>query len=427
MKGRKLTLPRGLHALRARNYRLYFVGHLTSQTGSWIEMTAVAWILYELTNSAILLGLGGLCRALPMILFGLVGGAVADRVPRRRLLVSAESAMLVLSSIIGIIAVAGQLQFWHLYLLSFASGTLQAFSVPARQALFPELVARAAMPSAVTLNAVAVRSAGFIGPSIAGAALAFSGHALPFLLNAVSFLAMLAALAAMRLPARAPARDTVRLGLRADMRQGLRFVLHNPLLKGVLGLEIFAGLFGHNSALITIVARDVLNAGPQGLGSLLSALAAGGLFGMLLMVLFHTERRGRTILIAGATYTLLLMGFGLSGWMGLSLVLLFGLGATDGIWGVSRNTVVQLAVPDGLRGRVMSVVFLVTRGSTPFGHFTSGLAASFVGGPATVVLGAALIGAAVAATARRVPAFGSGSSAQNPVTASGSDGADKLR
>jgi predicted MFS family arabinose efflux permease len=198
------------------------------------------------------------------------------------------------------------------------------------------------------------------------------------------------------------------------------------LLKGVLALELFAGLFGHNSALITLIARDVLQVGPQGLGSLLSALAGGGLFGMLLMVLFHTERRGRIILIAGAIYTLLLMSFGLSGWFGLSLVLLFGLGTADGIWGVARNTVVQLAVPDNLRGRVMSVVFLATRGSTPLGHFTSGLTASFVGGPATIVLGAALIGAAVAATAWRVPAFGSARPVTTPLTASG-DGTDQPR
>jgi MFS family permease len=423
MKGWKPTLPRGLLALRSRDYRWYFVGHLTSQTGSWIEMTAVAWILYELTNSAVLLGLGGLCRAAPMILLGLVGGAVADRVPRRLLLILTESIMLVVSAIVGLLALTGNLQFWHLYLLSLTSGTLFAFSVPARQALFPELVPRSAMPSAVMLNSLVARGSGFIGPPIAGAALATTGYAMPFLLNAASFLAMLAALAAMHVPSRSPARGSARPSLRKDMMEGLHFIRRSPLLKGVLALELFAGLFGHNSALITIMARDVLHAGPQGLGLLLSALAAGALAGMLAMVLFHTERYGRVILIAGASYTLLLIGFGVSGSFALSLILLFAVGAADGVWGVARNTTVQLAVPNELRGRAMSVVFLATRGSTPLGHFTSGLTASFMGGPATIVLGAALIGAGVAATARRIPGFSSARHTPHPLP----DAADEVR
>lgn len=425
MKEWRLTLPRGLYALRERNYRLYFLGHLISQIGSWIEQTAVAWILYEMTNSAVLLGLGGLCRAAPTLLLGLIGGAIADRVPRRLLLFTTESAMLLVSGSIGMLALTGHLQFWHLYVLSLASGTLIAFSTPARQALFPELVPREAMPSAVMLNSIVARSAGFIGPLIAGSALAFSGYAMPFLLNAASFLGMLAALVALRVPPRAAA-DTPRRSLRKDVLEGLRFIWHSPLLKGVLALEIFAGLFGHNTALITIIARDVLQAGPQGLGSLLSALAAGALVGMLAMVIFHTERHGKVILIAGAGYTLLLIGFGLSGSLAFSLALLFAVGAADGIWGVARNTAVQLSVPNELRGRAMSVVFLVTRGSTPLGHFTSGLAASFIGGPATIVLGAILIGTGVAATARRVPGFGSVRPAPNPLTAP-SDGANGAR
>src|SRR5712692_8529392 len=404
------ALPRGLMALGERNYLLYFIGHSTSQIGTWIEQTAVAWILYEMTNSTVLLGLGGLSRAAPMILLALLGGAVADRMPRRPLLILTESSMLVVSFVMGMLALTGYLQFWHLYLLNLASRTLYAFSVPARQALFPELVPRSLIPSAITLNAVAVRGAIFIGPSIAGIALAFSGYAAPFLLNAASFLAMLAALIAMRLPTAVPVRGIARRSLdslREDMVEGVAFVWRSPLLKAVLGLEVLTGFFGHNSALITIIARDVLGAGPQGLGALLSALGAGALFGMLLMLVFHSEQRGRLILITGAVYTLLLIGFGLSASLWLSLALLFGLGAADGIWGVARNTVVQLAVPDALRGRVMSMVFLVTRGSTPLGQFNSGLFASLISGPGTVLLGAALVGAGLLGAGLRIPALSS--------------------
>src|SRR2546423_14605482 len=157
---------RGLDALRSRNYVLYLVGHFTSQTGAWVEQTAVSWILYELTGSAVLLGLAGLARAVPTIALALVGGAVADRLPRRAMLYCTESTMVVNSLAIGLLAWSGQLEYWHLYVLSFVNGTLGAFSVPARQALFAGLVPRSAMQSAATFNAVAVRCALLPGPSM---------------------------------------------------------------------------------------------------------------------------------------------------------------------------------------------------------------------------------------------------------------------
>src|SRR5256885_12772211 len=186
---------RGLEALRSRNYVLYLVGHFTSQTGAWVEQTAVSWILYELTGSALLLGLAGLARALPTIALALIGGAVADRLPRRAMLYCTESLMFVNSLAIGLLAWSGRLEYWHLYVLSFVNGTLGAFSVPARQALFAGLVPKTAMQSAVTFNAVAVRCGILIGPSIGGAALAYGSYAAPFWINAVTFLCMLAPLA----------------------------------------------------------------------------------------------------------------------------------------------------------------------------------------------------------------------------------------
>jgi MFS family permease len=399
-----VKLPRGLAALRERNYVLYLAGQFTSQLGNWAEQTAVAWILYELTNSPLLLGLSGLARAVPMIAFTLIGGAVADRAPRRMLLLTTESAMLVVSLAVGWLAAAGQLQFWYLYVLSFASGTLSAFSVPARQALFAGLVPRSAMQSAVSLNAVAVRSGALIGPSLGGVALAYGGYALPFFVNAATFLGMLLALAAMRLPPREPERASPS-GLWEGMTHGLGFVWRNPLLKVALGLEVVSGLFGHNVTLVTIIARDVLATGPEGLGLLLSALGAGALASMTVMVAFEVKRHLQLILAAGTAYTVLLAAFALSPWLGLSMALLFALGAADGAWAVTRNTLAQLLVPDELRGRVMSVVVLATRGSAPLGRLQGGFLAGLVGGPAAVLLGAAVIGAAVLRSWRlRLPA-----------------------
>lgn len=390
-----MKFPRGLTALRERNYVLYFAGQFTSQLGTWAEQTAVAWILYELTNSPLLLGLSGLARAVPMIALTLFGGAVADRVPRRALLLLTESAMLLVSLAVGLLALAGELQYWHLYVLSFASGTLSAFSVPARQALFVGLVPRSAMQSAVSLNAVAVRSGALIGPSLGGLAVAYGGYALPFIINAASFLGMLLALLAMRLPRARPDAAALPRGLWHGMTHGLAFVWENPLLKVALGLEVVSGLFGHNVTLITIIARDVIGTGPEGLGLLMSALGAGGLLAMSIMVAFEVKKHVHVILAAGTVYTLLLAAFALSPWLALSVSLLFALGAVDGAWAVTRNTLAQLLVPDELRGRVMSVVVLATRGSAPLGRLQGGLLAGLVGGPAAVLLGAAVIGAAV--------------------------------
>ena len=382
---------RGLEALRSRNYVLYLTGHFTSQTGAWVEQTAVSWILYELTHSALLLGLAGLARAVPTIALALVGGAIADRVPRRTMLYCTESTMLVNSLVIGFLAWSGRLEYWHLYALSFVNGTLSAFSVPARQALFAGLVPRTAVQSAVTFNAVAVRCGVLIGPSIGGAALAYGSYALPFWINAASFIGMLAALASMKIStgeAHARAKPGT---LRQGMSEGLRFVWGHAPLRVALALEVVSGLFGHNITLITIIAKDVLGTGAQGLGWLLSALGAGGMLAMIFMVFAQLRHHMRVILTAGAIYSLLLASFALSHWLALSVVLLFMLGTCDGIWGVNRNTLAQTTVPDALRGRVMSVVVLTTRGSAPLGRLQAGFLADFVGAPVTTLVGATVI------------------------------------
>lgn len=386
---------RGLEALRSRNYVLYLFGHFTSQTGAWVEQTAVSWILYELTGSALLLGLAGLARAVPTLALALIGGAIADRVPRRTMLYCTESMMLVNSLVIGLLAWSGRLEYWHLYVLSFVNGTLGAFSVPARQALFAGLVPRTAVQSAVTFNAVAVRCGVLIGPSIGGAALAYGSYAAPFLINAATFLGMLVALKAMHLHSLESHPQSKPGTLWHGMAEGLRFVWGHAPLRVALALEVVSGLFGHNITLITIIAKDVIGTDPQGLGGLLSALGAGGMTAMIFMVFAQLKRHMQVILYAGAIYSVLLAGFALSPWLPLSAALLFLLGTCDGIWGVNRNTLAQTLVPDSLRGRVMSVVVLTTRGSAPLGRLQAGFLADLVGAPAATLVGAAVIAAAI--------------------------------
>jgi len=389
-----IRLPTGLAALRERNFVLYVLGQFTSRLGDWIELTAVSWILYELTNSPLALGLSGFFRAAPTIVLALIGGAIADRLPRRPLLLTTESSMLIASLTVGILAASGELQYWHLYVLNVVSGTLSAFSIPARQALFAGLVPRSAIQSAVTLNSCAVRAGAFLGPSIAGVALALGGYAVPFFLNAASFLGIILALAAMHLPRFERLAHTT--SLMRGMTEGVAFVMRSAPLRVVLGLELAAGLFGHSTTLITIIARDILGTGPEGLGLMLSAGGAGALLGMVLMITFPIQRNARLILTVGALYSLLWAATALSPWLSLSLILLFALGTTDGVWGISRNTLAQLLVDDALRGRVMSVVMLVTRGSSQVGQVQAGLLVGLIGPFATVLAGASIIALAIA-------------------------------
>lgn len=388
-------LPPGLIALRERNYVLYLVGQFTSQLGNWIQLTAVSWIIYDMTHSPFQLGLNGLFRALPTIAFALIGGAVADRVPRRLLMLCTETTMLFTALAIGIVTATGHLQVWHLYLLNAVAGTLQAFSGPARQALFAGLVPRHAMQSAVTLNSVGVRGGTLIGPTLSGVALAYGSYSLPFLLNSASFLGMLIALLMMHLPDGEPFHKAKRGTLGRDMTEGVAFVWSTPFLKVVLALELATGLFGYNTAILTIISHDILGAGPQGLGLLLSATGAGAMFGMIILVTFHVERHARLILSLGAIYTLLWAGFAFSHWLALSLVLSFTLGMVDSMWGITRNTIAQLLTTDALRGRVMSVVMLVTRGSSQLGRVQSGFLVSVIGAPAAVLVGVSVIGTAI--------------------------------
>lgn len=386
----------GFQALRSRNYILYFFGQFTSQTGAWVEQTAVSWILYELTGSPLLLGMAGLARAAPTIVLALVGGAVADRLPRRAMLYCTESLMFANSLVIGLLAWSGRLEYWHLYVLSFVNGTLSSFSVPARQALFAGLVPREAVQSAVTFNAIAVRCGMLIGPSIGGAALAYGSYALPFWINALTFMGMLGALAAMRLPSGGPHAQAAPGTLWQGMKEGLQFVWGHLPLRVALALEIVSGLFGHNITLITIIAKDVLGTDAQGLGWLMSGLGAGGMCAMLFMVVAQFRRHMRVILHAGAVYCVLLAAFALSHWLALSVALLFLLGTCDGIWGVNRNTLAQTSVPDTLRGRVMSVVVLSTRGSAPLGRLQAGFLADLAGAAVATLIGAAVIAGAIA-------------------------------
>lgn len=396
-----MPLLPGLQPFRSRDYALYWCGQAFSHSGTWIEVTATTWLLYELTSSPFLLGLAGIFRALPIVAFSLIGGTVADRVGHRGLLLFTQSASVVTSLVLGTLVVTGQIAFWHIYLVSMVNATLAAFDAPTRQALFPTLVPRTELQNATTLNSMIFRTSMLVGPALAGVLIAQVGIASPFFVNAVSYFAMIGALLVMRFP---PPVVRARASIRSGTLGGLRYVMRSPILPLVLLLETCLSVFGQNQALVTIFARDVLGSGADGLGLLLSAIGAGAMVGMVVLVLVgDVRRKGGVMLAAGMLYVAALVGFAWSRSFALSVVLLGCVGFADATMGTMRNAIAQLVAEDEYRGRVMSLIVLVTRGISNVGQIQTGISVGVLGAPVAATLGALVYAVALAVVAIRSP------------------------
>jgi MFS family permease len=396
--------PPGLAPLGHRNYALYWVGQLVSITGTWIELTATSWLLYQLTDSPLLLGLNGLFRAAPIFAFALIGGTVADRVERRRLLLVTQSASVATSLVLGVLVVTGQVVFWHVYAVSLVNATIAAFDAPGRQSLFPTLVPRGQLQNAITLNAMLFQSGQLVGPAIAGLLIARVNVAAPFFVNAASYFAIIAGLLAMRIPP--VAARAARGSIRTELVGGLRYVRASAILPLVLAIEATLSVFGHNQALITIFARDVLHEGAEGLGLLLSSIGAGAIVGMVVLVLTgDVRRKGAFMLGAGALYASALLVFAWSRSFPLSIAVLGVLGFADATWGTMRNAIAQLAAQDAYRGRVMSLIVIVSRGLTSASQLQTGLSTALFGGPGAATIGGLAIAGVIGAAAARAKAL----------------------
>lgn len=395
-----MRLPPGLTPLRHRDFALYWTGQVVSQSGTFIELTATAYLLYAITSSPLLLGLGGLTRAVPVLTFSLFAGALADRVDRKRLLMFTQVGQVVTSTLLGLLVVTGAIQFWHIYVIGFVSSTLSAFDAPARNSYYPSLIPRADFQNAVTLNSVIFRLSTLIGPAIAGILIAVVSPAAPFFVNAASYFALIFALLMIR--TKVPAATGPREALGAALLGGLRYVRHNQILPLILITEAVLSVFGHNSALITIFARDVLFVGPQGLGLLLSSIGAGAILGTIFLVGIGEIRRKGTLMVgAGLLYGVALLAFSVSTSFALSLAVLFVVGVADSFWGAMRNTIVQLTAADTFRGRVLSLVTFTSRGLTNGSQIETGALVSAAGPPLAGAINAVVIIGAVGAIAVR--------------------------
>lgn len=390
-----MRIAPGLAPLRHRDFALYWAGLTVSQVGEWIETTTTAWLLYEITGSPVLLGLWGAIRATALIGFGLVGGAMADRISRRRLLLITQSGFALTSlALFGFVA-TGTVTAAHIYVTSAITATLTAFDAPARRSMYPTLVPRSQLQNATTMNAAVFRVSRLAGPAIAGVLIAGLGPAVSYLINAVSSAAIIVALALMR--AR-PALERARAKLASEVADGLRYTLRTPPLGQLLLLESGHALFGANTALITILAKDVLRVGPEGLGLLLSALGGGALTATVSMILIGAiDRAGRWMLAGGLVYATVYAALALSRSFELSLLLLFAMGNADAYWSTMRTTIFQLRSDDAYRGRTLSVLSLVGRGFTQGSQLVTGVLVAALGPPAAALVGAAVVGGSIAA------------------------------
>lgn len=378
-------------ALKHRNYRLWFIGQTVSLIGTWMQTTAQGFLIFQLTHSSVYLGYVGFASGLPSWLFMLYGGVIADRVPRRNLMVITQSVMMILAFILATLTFLNIVQPWHIILLALLLGTANAFDAPARLALVPELVEREDLSNAIALNASMFNLGTVIGPAIAGVAYALAGPAWCFTLNGISFIAVIAALLLMQLPPHIfKARTTSAL---SDIKEGIRYILANDIILTVITIVAVTTLFG--LALVTLMpawAVKILGGDATTNGWLQSARGLGALGGALMVAaLVHFKVKGKLVAIGSFVLPLCLLLFTFMRWLPLSLATLAGAGLGMIMIFNSSNALVQSQTPDELRGRVMSVYSLIFFGSMPLGALLAGSLAEFIGEPLTGILCATIV------------------------------------
>ena len=401
--------PKPYRSLRHKDFARLVVSQILSITGSQMQVVAINWQVYHLTHSPLALGFIGLTRVLPIIVFSLWAGVVADRHDRRRIMIVTQLAMTAVALALATVTYTHHATLWLIYALNALAASASSFDGPARQSLIPRLVPAEDLPGALSLNFSAFQLSTIAGPALAGAVLAAAGDhgiALIYLINAISFLAVIAALVLMKTSTAPAAREGPPAHPIAALREGLRFVFTTPLIVWTMGLDFLATFFSGSMSLLPIFAVEVLHVGAGGYGILASAPAVGALLGSLYLSWRPLpDRQGRVFLWAVGAYGASTVVFGLSRVFWLTLLGLAGTGLADAISTVIRQTLRQLATPDHLRGRMTSVNMIFFMGGPQLGELEAGFVASLFasaavgvtvsvvsGGLATVLL-AALIAA----------------------------------
>ena len=384
------NLARTFRAFRSLNYRLFFCGQGLSLVGTWMQNLAMGWLVYRLTHSPWLLGVIGFCGQIPIFLLGPIAGVLADRFPRRRILMLTQSLAMLQAFILTALVLCGAIQVWHVVVLSLFLGTVNAFDMPTRQSFIMEIVpGREDIGNAIALNSTMFNSARLIGPMIAGLVIKLAGEGVCFAINGASFLAVIVALQRMRLPPR-PARMEHN-GMIQGMREGLSYTLRSPEILTVLVFVAAISLVGMPyGVLMPVLARTVLGGGSDTLGLLVGSSGIGAIIGgMFLATRKSSTDLGRTAAIAAVIFGGGLIGLAMSRNIPLSMAMmvLTGMGMT--VQMASNNTTVQTIVEDSKRGRVMSLYIMSQIGVSPFGALLAGGLAQRIGTPNTLLIAGA--------------------------------------
>ncbi|GAB4468231.1 MAG: MFS transporter [Armatimonadaceae bacterium] len=378
-----------LPALQSSDFRNLWLGQIISAAGSQMQVAALHWQIYVLTESPLALGGIGLVRILPIICFSLLGGMAADSFDRRRTLLITQSLMTLVAVALGVLALTGKTTLVALYICTAVGAAAIAFDNPARQSLVPALVPKENLTNAYALSSTGFQVSTIAGPVLAGLVIAKLGIGWAYFANALSFVAVIAAIFTLRYRQEPRPSEQSANGFSVQaLRDGLSFVQNSPILVATMALDFWATFFSSAVALLPIFAKDILKVGPQGFGYLSACPAVGSLVtGVILTVLPPIQRQGRALLISVILYGMATVGFGLSQEFWLSGLFLAATGATDTVSTVLRQTIRQTVTPDHLRGRMVSVSMLFFMGGPQLGELEAGIVAKWYGAVVSVVSG----------------------------------------
>jgi MFS family permease len=385
---------RGVSAFRHRNYRLFFAGQAISLVGTWMQQVAQAWLVLQLTNDPLWLGVVAAAQFVPVMVLGLFGGVLADVLPKRQTLLVVQSVMMTLAIILAVLSATGLVTVPIIIGLALLLGCANAVDMPVRQSFAVEMVGREDIGNVVALNSAMFNGARIIGPAVAGLTIGVVGVAAAFSLNALSFLAVIVGLAAMHQdelhePPRM-ARPTSVAGVFAHLREGLAYVRSTPVvLLAVLVVGLVSTVGMNFGVVVPPLAQDVLHSGASGYGFLMAASGVGSLLAAL-MLAFGGTARPPLIAVGALILGVAEIGLGISGVFALSMGLMVAVGFGAILMAATANTVIQLTVPDGLRGRAMSVYTTIFAGSTPIGGLAMGGVASGFGVAVSMAVGGVL-------------------------------------
>jgi MFS family permease len=392
-------------ALTHRRFRLLWIGLLISVAGSRMQFAAILWHINKLSSLPIALGLIGLARVIPVIIFSLVGGAIADVFDRRKIMFITQGVLISTASALAWLTWSGNIQLWHIYALTVIEAMASAFDLPARQSLTPNLLPARDLPNAFSMQSIAFTVGSIAGPALGGLFIGYLGQTSVYLTNAISYLGIVLALVLIGPVAQEHAvRKSAAPVSWEAIKEGIQFILSRPIILSSMLLDFFATFFSAANALMPIFAKDILGVGEIGYGWLLSAESVGSaLTAGILSQIDEIRHQGKILIGAVISFGLWTIVFGLSQWYWLTFFALALMGASDTVSMVIRNTIRQLRTPDYIRGRMTSVNQIFFMGGPQLGEMEAGLVAQFFGAPIAVVTGGIGTILAVFGIARKWP------------------------